>query len=398
MPQQSLLTHIALTVNLREGPEGIRGVLRAVASAEAPPTTMDVAREVRLPLPIVAAIRREMEKADLLRRHPTGMALSPRGRNFVQDELGLVDRPLLPRETPTPAKSTSDIDGLAAAFEPYTERRPSADVKLDQSKATIATVARRADLMWARGAVEGRRILILGDDDFVSVGLNLLRRQLTADGKPSSWRELTVLEIDPRITGTLTEIAESESDFDLSVVHHDLADALPPSLIGRYDTVVTDPPYTMAGIDLFCSRAAQALTAISGQSLFLSYAHKDPDHMREVQEHLMRMGYVIAECMPGFNDYEGAAVLANSGQMIVLRTTSLRREIVEGRFSGLLYTGDVKPTRREYVCQECGERHLVGKEETWQTISALKEAGCPSCSETRFALTSRSDTRTGKSS
>ena len=55
---------------------------------------------------------------------------------------------------------------------------PSVDVTLDQAPCSPDTAMRRALLMLQNGALEGKRVLLLGDDDSVSIAIGLLGRAL----------------------------------------------------------------------------------------------------------------------------------------------------------------------------------------------------------------------------
>src|SRR5207245_57294 len=81
-----ILARLAEQTYLQEGAEGVRTVVRAIA-AITPATTQAIARACRLPVPVVAALRREMERAGLLRRGH-GMELTEAGRALT-DGLGL---------------------------------------------------------------------------------------------------------------------------------------------------------------------------------------------------------------------------------------------------------------------------------------------------------------------
>ena len=102
------------------------------------------------------------------------------------------------------------------------------------------------------GAIGGRRILLLGDDDLMSVALLRFARQFLLPIE-----ELVVLDLDQR----LLEFIGSELDgapFPIQRLRWDARRPLPASLAGRFDTVVTDPPYTVGGAGLCLARAVSA--------------------------------------------------------------------------------------------------------------------------------------------
>jgi DNA-directed RNA polymerase subunit RPC12/RpoP len=95
--------------------------------------------------------------------------------------------------------------------------------------------------------------------------------------------------------------------------------------------------------------------------------------------------------VPNFNEYVGAGVLAGVSDLYVLSATPNSEPLVTGEFDQPLYTGQVRPTIRTYVCMSCGTQYEVGGEAGGQfaTIEVLKEQGCPSCGSTSFRLISR---------
>src|SRR5690242_19577530 len=114
----------------------------------------------------------------------------------------------------------------------------------------------RALLMLETGALEGKRVLILGDDDSLSIAIGLVGRALRQDDLT---RGVTVIEADPRRAAFLRATAASEQ-IAMDVIEHDLRAPLPGSLAGAFDVAATDPPYTLPGAKLFLARAAAALT------------------------------------------------------------------------------------------------------------------------------------------
>lgn len=82
----SRLTAIAAATDLREGAEGVALILRT-AFRDGPLLLRDLAKAVRMPLPVVGAVRRELELAGLLDRGQ-GVELSLAGQEFCRDVIG----------------------------------------------------------------------------------------------------------------------------------------------------------------------------------------------------------------------------------------------------------------------------------------------------------------------
>jgi hypothetical protein len=94
-------------------------------------------------------------------------------------------------------------------------------------------------------------------------------------------------------------------------VHHDLRE---PLTVGRFDTVVTDPPYTTAGAKLFLTRAVEALAGV-GSSIFLSFGSRRPGVQFELQRAIALARLEIRSLTRDFNDYVGAGVLGGTSHL-----------------------------------------------------------------------------------
>src|ERR1700716_3318469 len=214
----SILETVAHATRLREGPAGVAAVLRAVSRAGSL-RLQEAAREARLPLPVATAIRRELEKAGLLERKH-GLSLTETGQRFVETVLGLgVTHDMTcpacgGRGIVIPGELRASGERLAAII----ADAPLVDVTLDQCPCTPQTATLRALLMLKTGALEGRRVLILGDDDSLSIAIGLVGR---GRGKGDLTRGVTVIESDPRRVAFLRAAAASEA-IEITAIEHDL--------------------------------------------------------------------------------------------------------------------------------------------------------------------------------
>jgi len=368
----SILETVARATRLREGPAGVAAVLRAVYRAGSL-RLQEAAREARLPLPVATAIRRELEKAGLLERKH-GLSLTETGRRFVETALGLgVTHDMTcpacgGRGIVIPAELHTAVDRLAAIV----GDAPPVDVTLDQCPCVPDTAMLRALLMLKDGALEGRRVLILGDDDSLSVAIGLAGRALR---NGDLTRGVTVVESDPRRVAFLRAAAASD-EIAIEVVEHDLRDPLPSRLARAFDVVATDPPYTLAGAKLFLSRGAEALTGDG--ACYFSFTQWPAPQLAELQRIFLDLGFVVRALHQGFNRYLGASVLGNVGDLIEL--AQVRAPDAElPVWTGPLYTAEANPRERIYVCAACGAETVLGEDGAPATIAALKDAGCGQC-------------------
>jgi N4-bis(aminopropyl)spermidine synthase len=406
----NLLESIAERAQLREGPAGVEEVLRAVYRAQhsagvEPMTARALARVVRLPVPVVTAVRRELEKAGVLERGPH-LRLTDAADQAIGAEWGwatVAEGSHDPHGSQTVKSAGSVVcptcgglgiaplgwawPAVLEALQRHFIDNPRVDVELDQSHCTPETNLRRAALMYEDGALAGKDVLVLGDDDSVSLAVALAGKALSPTGKLA--RRVVALDTDERILGHLSSVA-AEEGVEIELVRHDVREPLPDDLQSNFDTVSTDPPYTLPGLELFLSRAVEAVKPAGGR-IYLHFGHRPPDEQVQVQSAIAAMGLVIERLVPNFNEYVGAGVLAGVSDLYVLSVNPRSAPLVTGDYDAPIYTGQVRPTLRTYVCTVCGTEVSVGGQAEGQfaTIESLKEAGCPQCDSHTFRLTAR---------
>lgn len=365
---------IANRMNLKEGEEAIRRILREIYR-HGKIGTKDLAKATELPTPVAAAIRRELEKRSLVARKG-GAVLTKEGELYVRDVLGMVQE--APRSISF-EEINKGYESILVKLQGYASLRPQVATRLDQAHATPETALRRVCYMLERGDLGGRKVIFLGDDDLTSVAAGLL-------GKAE---RLTVVDIDEKLLKVIEKISIRE-ELDIECVYHDLRDPLPERLRGGFDTFFTDPPYTVPGLELFLSRGLEALRRRKTAPVYVAFANKPPLEMLDVHRAIVRMGFFFGELILGFNEYQGAEVLAGTTSQMRLIVTESSRPSISGRYDGVIYTGELHPKLRTYHCR-CGEKIQVGRGELYSTIEELKGRGCPRCgSVERFRLKKRS--------
>jgi predicted methyltransferase len=373
---QSVAAEVAGAVRLAEGPAGVQAVLREIARGAG--STRAVGRATALPLPVVAAICGELRTRGVLTADRPAR-LTPAGRAAFDPGAAVSGR------CPTCAGRGVVADAeLAATLEPAAAAIPPVRVELDQTHCTPETKARRVLAMHDAGALAGRRVLVLGDDDLVSLALAEFARR--HGGGPAA---VTVVEVDPALVAFLRERL-ADAPFPAEVVEHDLAEPLPDALLSTVDTVQTDPPYTVAGAELFLTRAASALRPGVGGEVFLSLGVRRPAETVALQQVLSRLGLAVRAMLPGFNEYAGAGVLGGTSALWHLVAAG-PPEPAAGPLEpagGSVYSGAGR-NRRRYGCAECGTAQTVGEGRRWRTVGELKRAGCPRCGGHVFRPRSR---------
>jgi N4-bis(aminopropyl)spermidine synthase len=350
--------------------------------------TKELARRTLLPVPVATAIKKELMRAGALIQK-SGVHCTAEAKEWIEEARGFsgLDKALylqIMDSNMDDLRSQPEMVEILQKLEDIFMQRPQVNVQIDQSKCTPETSLRRAILCLRHHSLIGKRILCVGDDDLVSISLGLLLQCLFPDARRQQ-AQIDVVDLDERFLRQIEEIAAREK-LPVQCRHLDLREPLPLDLHLQYDCFFTDPPYTLQGMSLFVSRGIAALKKMKGLPIFLSFAHKSPDFMLAMHREFVRMGLTVHTTLPHFNEYEGAEMIANRSQMIVLKTTGLTNPEITDAFADALYTGEVKRTLRTYRCKQCDHAIHVGIQGDVATIEELKNQGCPACKHDIFQL------------
>jgi predicted methyltransferase/DNA-directed RNA polymerase subunit RPC12/RpoP len=375
MDVDKVVAEVAAAVGLAEGEAGIRDILAALLEAE-PVAVREIARLAELPVPIVAAACNELRRHGVVdTQRPVRFTAA--GRSVAAAAAGPVGLPVsCPECDGRGVVIPPELAGLAVTLQQAADGAPGAKTELDQTHCTVATKLSRVLKLHAAHALAGQRILLLGDDDLISVAL---AQFALWSGNAGLIRRLTVVDADSDVLDWIGE-QTGGTDVAVELVHSDLRRPLSPSLAGSFDVVLTDPPYTVAGAELFLSRAVSALAAQPGRHVFFSFGARRPDEMLAVQRVMAEMGLVLRSATARFNSYLGAGVLAGTSNLYHLRTVAGASPLIDGEYDGPLYTADNRAAAtRPYRCAQCKTVNQVGPGSRWPQIAALQAAGCPEC-------------------
>jgi predicted methyltransferase len=394
MDIDAIAAQVASAVGLAEGESGVRDVLRVITQHE-PVATASISRMAELPVPIVTAVCNELRKRGVVdKTRPvrlTGAARELLSAGRVQLELECSCCAGLGLRIPPELSALSTELELAAAG------APAVKLELDQTHCTVETKIHRVLRFVQAGAMDGRRIVLLGDDDLITIAI---ARFAALTGAAAGIRRLAVIDTDHDVLAWIGEQCAG-TGVSVDLIEHDLRQPLPEKLAGAFDVASTDPPYTVAGAELFLSRAVSALEPRPGQHVFFSFGARRPAETLATQRLIADLGLAVRSVTPNFNAYVGAGILAGTSHLYHLRTTEETAPMSAGPYDGPLYTADSRAEQsRPYRCAGCGTVYLVGRtagQDTgadsagsparppgWMWISELQAAGCPACGGTTF--------------
>ncbi len=214
-----------------------------------------VAGHANVPFAELVDILQKLREHGLLKFQKSELMLTPDGEHFARElHIARVENVLCA----TCAGSGFEFEQFHDAyhqFVPLFAKRPPAEANYDQGALTADSVFRRLALMYAQGDVADKKILLLGDDDLLSIALALT-------GLP---REIIVVEIDPRLCNFIERVARAKK-LDIHVIQQDAREKLPADLRANFDTFVTDPSETIQGLLLFVEKGLAMLTPGGGRA------------------------------------------------------------------------------------------------------------------------------------
>ena len=187
----------------------------------------------------------------------------------------------------------SEPFGILNEFKRIVKDRPRPTLHYDQGHIKEEDLMRRIAFIYERGDLENGNIVVVGDDDLISIGMALT-------GLP---KRVEVLEIDERIINFINEKAKKYG-FDIHAQKFDIRNNLSEKLHGKFDVFITDPVETIEGITLFLSRAATALKGVGSAGYFgLTHLEASLKKWHEIERRLLSMNFVITDILRDFNVY-----------------------------------------------------------------------------------------------
>ncbi len=375
------LDQLAKSVKLREG---VEGVTRALWSLYQNPgiSTHDWSWHVQIPVPVMAALRRELEKRDVL-KHVRTLITTPNGEAVLErlfgnpEALPFICSSCQGRGNLLPPQAMEIVEQFAEIC----DERPDPNVTLDQSHATPETGILKALFLLNKGLL-GRSLFFMGDDDLASVACYLVRQQVYSSQEGLG----LIASVD--IDQPYLKLIENVTKRTVNTYSYDARDNLPKDLSGSFDVALTDPPYTLNGATTFAYRCRQATK--DQASFILSMPPPGIDEWWDIQHSLLQMGWSLRETHPQFNEYEGASIHAHSSSLYLWEKSSRPSPEIEIdlRYTSF-YTGERRTPSGVYACTLCEAEYDVGLDKAYKTVQELKASGCDECENDRFQRLSK---------
>jgi predicted methyltransferase len=211
--------------------------------------------------------------------------------------------------------------------------RPSADVNIEQFLMTERSLIAQHHAL--RTLIDGRRLVILGDDDHLSVMLS-----------HSTRARITVIELDGRVCASLRSWCTRLTLSNLTIICADIRSIETVMSGPQFDVFYVNPPYSSKngghGLRAWVSAALAVCVAdclgivvMPAEEMAASWVHRNSESMRSF---LHDNGFVILEIPPlrcEYNDTRDKNL--KSCNWIVRRVDPSRRRIEIPRVGAGLY-------------------------------------------------------------
>ncbi|MDK2925641.1 MAG: N4-bis(aminopropyl)spermidine synthase [Bacillota bacterium] len=272
-----------------------RDVAEVISGLLVTPDFWEAVWLARLPFNVVAGTINSLARRGWVKVTGEGkISFTPAGKDMV-DRKGV--RPRRIYTCPScegRGVALKGLEDLLRKFKEVSAQRPQPVIEYDQGFVTPETTVSRVALMAGRGDLEGKKLLVLGDDDLVSLATGL-------SGMP---REVVVLEIDERLLAFINEVAREEH-LPVTARRYDFRDKLPDEYVGHFDTFITDPPETLEALEVCLNRGLSGLKG-GGCAGYFGLTHTESSYKKWnlLQQLLVgKFKVTITDIIEDFNHY-----------------------------------------------------------------------------------------------
>ena len=255
-------------------------------------TIWELLEKTNCPLKDFVAALKELHGKGLLANDENGFYLTERGKSEVNPkslDFGAELCPTCLGKRFIPKRKFKEI---LEEFRRITAKRPMPTLEFFQGYMLEQDVVARVALMHNYGDLDGKSIVLIGDDDLLSIALAIT-------GLAS---RITVLDIDERL-GNFIKNVNKDYGFNIEYVNYNVANPLLNDLRGMFDVFSSEPLETLSGLRAFITRGVACLKENGVGYFGLTLYEASLKKWLAVQKLLARMNCVITDIIQGFSIY-----------------------------------------------------------------------------------------------
>jgi len=172
------------------------------------------------------------------------------------------------------------------------KNRPINLPEFDQGSIDEEDVIKRVEFIYERGDLLKSNILVIGDDDLISIALALTKLP----------NKIYVLEIDKRLVDFISEVSK-KYNLRVNALLYDVKNPLIENLTNRFDIFITDPPETLRALKIFLSRGIKSLKKRGAGYFGLTTLESSLNKWFEIEKFIIEEGFVITDIRRKFSVY-----------------------------------------------------------------------------------------------
>lgn len=290
MDLQNIAKEVTIASGIQVNSRNLERILSAILVSEDFWKIVHLAHE---PLITVVALLNILTGKGYINISSGKISLTPEGKGLISSTGIVAPADTLCSSCCGRTVTTDRYSDEMTLFLKIQEDRPRAIRSFDQAYVTADTVFSRIAFADSRGDLNQRDVLILGDDDLMSIALALT-------GIP---KRIVTFEIDERIVDFI-KAHTREMKVPVHVERRDLRKPFPRDLLGRADTFFCDPPESVSGMNLFLERGLAGIKGAGSSGYFgLTSAESSYRKWADLEKLLLVSGFVITDLVRDFNEY-----------------------------------------------------------------------------------------------
>ncbi|MGB9958947.1 MAG: bis-aminopropyl spermidine synthase family protein [Candidatus Bathyarchaeales archaeon] len=255
-------------------------------------TIWELLEKINCPLKDFVAALKELHEKGLMAADESGFYLTEKGKSEVNPKNLDFKVGLCPTCHGKHFIPNGKFKEVLEEFRRITANRPSPTLEFFQGYMLEQDVIARVALMHDYGDLDGKSIVLIGDDDLLSIALAIT-------GLAS---RITVLDIDERL-GSFIKNFNNDYGFNVEYVRYNVADPLPRELHGVFDVFSSEPLETLSGLRAFITRGVTCLKENGVGYFGLTLYEASLKKWLTVQKLLARMNCVVTDIIQGFSTY-----------------------------------------------------------------------------------------------
>jgi len=260
--------------------------------AESKKSLWKLLEKIDFPLKDFVKVVKALYDEGLIAADEKGLYLTEKGYEHVDKKALELKSSLCPRCLGKRVVFGGKFDDILRKFREIVKSRPPPTLDFFQGYMQEQDVVARIALMRHYGDLHRKDIVLIGDDDLLSIALSL--SQL-----PS---RILVLDIDKRL-GDFIEYVNKNYGFNIEFRNYNVAEPLPSDLVEKFDVFSSEPLETMSGLKAFLSRGISCLKENGVGYFGLTILEASHKKWLAVQKLLTRMNCVITDVIGGFSKY-----------------------------------------------------------------------------------------------